>query len=95
MHGILAIDPFLMAAVVLGAVALRGRFRAYTITTLIFTSVLALSGFSFVPAVVANEPTPWMGAIERAAQYATNLWYAVLAVVLLKRRHMTDDIRAF
>lgn len=86
MHGVLAIDPFLMAAVVLGAVAFTGRFRVYTIATLIFTSVLALSGFSFVPAVIANEPTPWMGAIERTAQYATNLWYAVLAVVFLKQR---------
>jgi hypothetical protein len=27
-----------------------------------------------------------MGAIERAAQYATNLWYATLAVVLLVRQ---------
>lgn len=85
MHGVLAIDPFLLAAVVLGAVAFRGWFRAYTIVTIIVTSVLAISGFRFVPAVVANEPTPWMGAIERAAQYATNLWYAVFAVLLLRQ----------
>jgi hypothetical protein len=86
MHGALAIDPFLLAAVVLGAVAFRGRFRVYTIATIVFTSVLAFSGFSYVSAVVANEPTPWMGAIERAAQYATNLWYAVLAVMLRRQR---------
>jgi hypothetical protein len=86
MHGVLAVDPFLFAAVVLGAVALRGWFRAYTVTTLIFSSLLAIVGFSYVPAVIANQPTPWMGAIERAAQYATNLWYATLAVVLLVRQ---------
>jgi hypothetical protein len=86
MHGLLAIDPFLLAALVLGAVAFRGWFRAYTIATICFTSVLALSGFAYIPAVIANQPTPYMGAVERTAQYATNLWYAVLALVLLRRQ---------
>jgi hypothetical protein len=93
MHGLLAIDPFLLAAVVLAAVAYRGPFRVYTLATLVFTSVLAVVGFSYVTAVVANQPTPWMGATERASQYAMNLWYAVLAVMLLRAettaRHRT------
>ena len=92
MHGILAIDPFLLTAVVLGAVAFRGAFRTYTVATIVFSFVLAIIGFSFVDAVVANQPTPWMGAAERAAQYATNLWYAVLAVLLL-REEMTQPNR--
>ena len=86
MHGMLAVDPFLMAAVILGAVAIRGWFRAYTVTTLVVTTALAIFGFSYVSAVVANQPTPWMGATERAAQYATNVWYGVLAVVLMRKR---------
>ena len=86
MHGILAVDPFLLAAIVMGAVAFPGRFRVYTVITIVFTSALAVFGMSFVPAVVANQPTPWMGAVERAAQYATNAWYAVLAVMLTRRR---------
>lgn len=86
MHGLLAIDPFLLAVVILAAVAVRGWCRAYTVATLVFTTVLAILGFSYVSAVIANQPTPWMGAVERAAQYATNLWYAVLAVVLLRGR---------
>jgi hypothetical protein len=86
MHGLLAIDPFLLTAIVLGAVAFPGAFRVYTIATIVFTSVLAVIGFSYVSAVIANQPTPWMGATERAAQYATNLWYAVFAVVLLRER---------
>lgn len=86
MHGLLAIDPFLLAAVVLGAIVFRGWFRVYTVTTIVFTSVLAAIGFSFVAAVIANQPTPWMGATERASQYAMNLWYAVLAVVLLRKQ---------
>ncbi len=82
MHGVLAVDPFLTAAVVLGALAFPGRFRTYTITTLVVTSILAVISMSNLPAFMANQATPWMGATERAAQYATNLWYAVLAVML-------------
>jgi MFS family permease len=86
MHGLLAIDPFLLAAVILGAVAFRGWFRAYTVINIVLTSILAFAGLSYISAVIANEPTPWMGAIERASQYATNVWYAVLAVMLLRLR---------
>jgi hypothetical protein len=92
MHGLLAIDPFLLAAVVLGAVAFPGRFRVYTVATIAFTSVLAITGLSYISAVIANQPTPWMGAAERAAQYATNLWYAALAVVLLRRQQPTPRV---
>ena len=53
---------------------------------LLACGVLAIIELSYVSAVVANQPTPWIGAIERASQYVTNLWYAVLAVVLLRQQ---------
>lgn len=84
MHGLLAIDPFLLVAVVLAAIAWRGWFRTYTIFNLSFTTALALTAFWSVGAFLAHEPTPWMGAAERAGQYATNVWYAVLATMLLR-----------
>jgi hypothetical protein len=84
MHGALAIDPFVLAAAVLAAMAFPGRFRRYTIATLAVTSLLALSAFLYVPAFLAHEPTPWMGIVERTGQYAMNAWYAVLAVVMLR-----------
>lgn len=90
MHGLLAVDPFLLAAVILGAVAFRGTFRIYTVATVVFSTVLAIAGFSHLNAFIANEPTPWMGATKRAAQYATNLWYGVLAVVLLREKRSTQ-----
>ncbi len=93
MHGLLAIDPFLLAAVILAAVAISGWFRVYTIITVVATTVLAVFSISYVSAVIANQPTPWMGATERAAQYATNAWYAVLAVVLLHRRQLESRSR--
>lgn len=86
MHGLLAIDPFLLAAIVLAAIAFPGRFRVYTVATIVVTSLLAVMGLSHVTAVFSNRPTPWMGATERASQYLTNLWYAVLAVKLRPRR---------
>jgi len=84
MHGVLAIDPFLLAAVVLAAIAWRGWFRRYTIASLTFSTALAMTAIWSVAAFIANEPTPWMGATERAGQYATNLWYAVFAIMLLQ-----------
>ena len=85
MHGILAVDPFLLAATILAAIALPGTFRTYTIVSIVVTSLMAVLSVRFVPAFIANEPTPWMGALERASQYATNLWYAVFAAALLDR----------
>ena len=93
MHGLLAIDPFLLVAVVLGAVAFKGRFRVYTITTIVFTTILAIWSISYVPEIIEQLPTPWMGASERAAQYATNLWYVVLAVVLLRQQAVPSRSR--
>ena len=83
MHGLLAIDPFLLAATVLAAIAFRGRFRVYTIATITFTTLLIVFSISSIRAFMAHEPTPWMGLAERAGQYATNVWYAVFAAMLL------------
>jgi hypothetical protein len=85
MHGALAVDPFLLAAMVLAAIAWPGWFRRYTIASLSFSTVLALTAIWSIAAFMAGEPTPWMGASERAGQYATNVWYAVFAIMLLRR----------
>jgi hypothetical protein len=86
MHGLLAIDPFLLVAIILAAIAHTGSFRAYTIATIVATTALALTAIWYVPAVVAGEATPWMGAAERAGHYATNLWFATFAILLMRRR---------
>ena len=93
MHGILAVDPFLLAAIVLAAIPFGRAFRVYTITTIVLTAVLAMVGLRHVSAVFSNGPTPWMGAAERAGQYATNVWYAVLAVVLLRAQRIASRSR--
>ena len=89
MHGLLAINLFVLATMVFCAVAARGGFRVYTVTTVALTLGLAVIALPNLTAYTANQPTPWMGATERVSQYAANLWYCVLAVVLLRRRPPT------
>jgi hypothetical protein len=93
MHGLLAIDPFVLALVIIAAVGFPGRFRVYTIATIVFTLLMIAYGTRYIPEVIANEPTPWMGASERAGQYANNLWYAVLAVLLMQQRKVMPQTR--
>jgi hypothetical protein len=85
MHLILAINPFVLLSIAFGAAAFRNWFRVYSILTILILVVLATLAFSYVPAVAANQPTSWLGLSERIAQYAHQLWHAVLAIVLLRR----------
>ncbi|HSE23020.1 MAG TPA: DUF998 domain-containing protein, partial [Pyrinomonadaceae bacterium] len=83
MHVILAINPFVLASIVLGVAAFRGWLRLYSVATILILVALAILAFSYVPEVAANQPTPWFGLAERISQYAHGLWHAVLAIVLL------------
>jgi hypothetical protein len=51
-------------------------------------------GVSTLPSVSrmeANEPTPWMGALERVNIYGIMFWVAALAICLLLRRGQTSS----
>lgn len=81
---------FTVSAVVLmvgfmisGAVAQGRGFRWFSALTIV--AMLAAGGVvgTQIPAVVAGEPTPWMGLVERISVYAPSLWMAVLAVMLM------------
>ena len=41
-----------------------------------------------------RKATPWMGVAERAGQYASNLWYAVFSIMLMRRREVPQNHRA-
>jgi len=87
MHGILAVDPFLLIVMIAGAVAWKGRFRWYTIATIAFGTLMIALAIPHITDVFQNQPTPWIGLMERAAQYANNLWFVVLAMMLLRETH--------
>lgn len=75
---------FTVGAMAVGSRLLGRWFRWYSYgtiaTLLVFGALTALQA----GAMVANEPTPWMGALERVNIYATMLWVAVLAGALLR-----------
>jgi len=84
MHGILAINPFVLISIILGAVHFKNWFRLYSIITIVLLLATATMAFSYVPLVISNKPTPGMGFTERFGQYVHQVWTAVLATVLLR-----------
>jgi hypothetical protein len=82
---------FAVSAVVLmvgfigaGAFALGRGFRIYSAITIV--AMLAAGGVvsTQIAAIAANQPTPWMGLVERISVYSPMIWMMVLAMVLLR-----------
>src|SRR5687768_6204406 len=69
-----------------GGFALRNRFLLYSLATFTVFVVTAGMTFAFAPRLVANEPTLWLGLIERVMIYSYLLWVAVFATGLLATR---------
>ena len=90
MHLILAANPFVLLSLVLAIGAFPGRFRVYSVATVVIMLVPAFAAFSYTRAVEMNQPTPWLGATERLAQYGYEVWQVVFAFVLLRNRGIPD-----
>lgn len=86
MHGILAINPFVLVSLILGAVYFKNWFRYYSIATILLLIIMVVFAVPKALMVYDNEPTPGLGIMERASQYGHQLWHAILAMVLLYRR---------
>lgn len=82
-EGIVAM-VILFSAMGLAATTLGRTFRFYTIATLVL--ILAFGAWTGVksPGIEAGLPTPWLGIIERVWWYAYQIWFAVLALTLLR-----------
>jgi uncharacterized protein DUF998 len=99
MHGILAINPFVLLSIASAVAAFRNWFRFYSIGTILILLVFAIFAFSYAPQFLANQPTPWFGVTERISQYGHQLWQLVLAIVLLRTQgipsfKMTPEVDA-
>lgn len=68
----------------LAATAFGARFRLYTWATFGLVLVLGAWTARATGAVEAGGQTPWLGAQERLWWYAYQLWFAVLALTLLR-----------
>jgi hypothetical protein len=84
---------FMLLSLGFGAFLHGLRFRVYTLGTLL--TILVFAGLTFLaaPSIAANEPTPWLGLLERVNIYAWMLWVAVLAVSLWPRTFCSAPAR--
>lgn len=72
-----------LAALGLGAMALGRTFRLYSLGTFVLLLAFATLTFREAPRVGLNQPTPLIGAWERANIALFLLWVIVLAAALL------------
>jgi hypothetical protein len=73
------------------AMALGKWFRLYSIATVLTVFVFGFITSLYAPDVQANEPTPWVGIIERVSAYGSQLWYAVLAMALWRLQPVVTE----
>ena len=83
-----------LSYIAVGAFALGPRFRLYSFATLVAVVGAGALTFAWAPRISANEPTPWLGLVERVIIYGYLLWLAVLAVALLRRSRHREIVPA-
>ena len=85
-HGPLTLvsDLFLALAMVFAGQLLGKRFRYYSYATVATLIVFGVLTSLQIPQMQHDEPTPWMGIEERINIYGSMLWFAVLALGLLR-----------
>jgi hypothetical membrane protein len=71
-------------AIILAAVAYRGRFRTYSIVTLVILMVFGMAA-SFAIRGIEENATAWAGGFERVNAYAYLVWLVVLAITVRRR----------
>jgi len=80
-----AFSLFVVVAIALSAVAYRGWFRRYALTT-----IVVILGFGMAAALairgIEQNNTPWAGGFERVNAYVYFAWLVALAVILMRRR---------
>jgi hypothetical protein len=74
----------ILLAIGFGSTLLGRRFRYYSYATILAILVFGVWAGLQAGRVEANQPTPWLGIVERGNVYAIMLWVAVLAIGLLR-----------
>jgi len=83
----------ILVAIGLAATALGKRFYLYSLATIVVVLLFgAWSGFD-APQIEAGLATPWLGVKERIFWYTYQLWFLVLAVMLLRQPVEPQDAR--
>lgn len=74
----------IFSAIGIGGTAFGPRFRWYSFLTFAVVLVFGAWSVSAVGPIGAGEATPWVGVRERVMWYGYQLWWAVLALRLLR-----------
>jgi hypothetical protein len=74
------------AVITVGAGALGPRFRVFSQILVTVAVVSGVGTFAYVPRMINQLPTPWVGTVERVHLYGFFLWVGVFAIALLRRR---------
>ena len=80
-----------LLAIGFGAAALGGRFRIYSVATMVVMVAAGALTSVDAPRVDANLPTPWIGVWERINIGAWLLWVAMVAAMLLRRAPPAEE----
>jgi hypothetical membrane protein len=76
----------LTSVVGMGAGALGRRFRRCSLVTMATVFVAGMATFGYVGRMMAQQPTPGAGVVERISLYAFLLWIGILAASLRQRQ---------
>ena len=74
----------ILLAMGFGSTLLGRRFRYFSYAMILAILVFGVWAGLQADRVAANQPTPWLGIVERGNVYAIMLWVAVLAIGLLR-----------
>jgi hypothetical protein len=74
----------ILLAIGFGSTLLGRRFRYFSYATILAILTFGVLAGLQADRVEANQPTPWLGIVERGNVYAIMLWVAVLAIGLLR-----------
>jgi hypothetical protein len=80
--GVAVIFMFLFIA--FGAAAFGGRFRLYSIASILVMLFFGMLTFPATDAIATGQPTPWAGVWERINIFMYLQWIAVLSAFLLR-----------
>jgi hypothetical protein len=74
----------ILLAMGFGSTLIGRRFRYFSYAAILAILVFGVLAGLQAERVEANQPTPWLGIVERGNVYAIMLWVAVLAIGLLR-----------
>ncbi|MCG6115445.1 MAG: DUF998 domain-containing protein [Mesorhizobium sp.] len=78
----------MLTFMVSGAAAMGRAFRICTGLTVVAMLVAGATVSTAIPAIAADQATPWMGLVERISVYSPMVWLTVLALGLMTERQL-------